>query len=137
MLIQVQDGKQNFGHVEHGEIMKLMEFFGSHSLDSKKEESNSSIPIDELFEFILNSDQTFKSHYFNIAETFNEKKSFSNEEIIEYFMPMVKQGCKEFYDKNKLTGKLGKVFNKDLREKLCNKLYDHYHNDLKKYSYFN
>lgn len=136
MLIQDLGGKPNTGHVELGNIMKLMEFFGNHSVHSQKSEDKSSISVDELFEFILNSDRTFKNYYFNIAETFQKNKSFSAEEILENFMPMVKQGCKEFYDKNNLKGNLGKIFNKDLREKICHKLYDHYHNDLKKKSYF-
>lgn len=136
MRILDQDGKLVIGHVELGNIMKLMEFFGNHSINSQKRDDNSSISVDELFEFILNDDRVFKNHYFNIAETFKKEKQFSAEKTVEYFMPMVKQGCKEFYDKNKLKGKLGKVFNKELREKLCHKLYDHYQNDLKKYSYF-
>lgn len=137
MLTLVLVGKPNIGHAELGNTMKLLEFFGNNSVHSQKSEDKSIVSTDELFEFILNSDSTFKNHYFNIAETFQKNKSFSAEEILENFMPMVKQGCREFYDKNKLTGNLGKIFNKDLREKICHKLYDHYHKDLKKKSYFN
>jgi hypothetical protein len=50
-------------------------------------------------------------------------------------MPMVERGCKEFYYKKKMSGRLGKLFPKDLREEMCEKLYDHYCQDILKDQY--
>jgi hypothetical protein len=116
--------------------MKLFEFFGSTLVKQDKEEKNNGIKLDDLLSFILEDDEIFKKHFFTISENIKKSKSMSSEGVIEYFMPMVKDGCRKFYEKNNMIGKLGKVFDKELRENLCQKLYDHYHEDIKKESYF-
>jgi hypothetical protein len=45
---------------------------------------------------------------------------------------MVEKGCKEYYAKNKMSGRLGKVFPLELREEMCERLYDHYRDDVLK-----
>jgi hypothetical protein len=48
---------------------------------------------------------------------------------------MVKQGCKEFYSDKKMLGKLGKIFPTGLREELCERLYEHFFEDIIKDRY--
>jgi hypothetical protein len=60
----------------------------------------------------------------------HEGKDFDKEALIKEFMPMVEKGCKEYYAKNKMSGRLGKVFPLELREEMCERLYDHYRDDV-------
>ena len=50
-------------------------------------------------------------------------------------MPMVNKGCKEYYHEKKLKGHLGKIFTKELRQDTCERLYDHYKEDIIKGKY--
>jgi hypothetical protein len=50
-------------------------------------------------------------------------------------MPMVNKGCLEYYEENDLKGRPETLFSKDLREELCEKLYDHFCDDIVKDKY--
>ena len=43
---------------------------------------------------------------------------------------MVEKGCKEYYMDKKMTGKLGKLFPKEVRESLCQRIHDHLYDDI-------
>jgi hypothetical protein len=43
---------------------------------------------------------------------------------------MVVKGCKEYYAHKQLKGKLGKVFSKELRKEMCERIFDHYKEDI-------
>lgn len=115
--------------------MKLLEFFGkSINTDTKslerKDEKNIS---DELFWFILDHDKIHKDYAIPLAKKIKDNhkmESLDKQSMVKEFMPMVEKGCKEFYIKRKMNGKLGKLFPKDLREELCDKLYDHFCDDI-------
>ncbi len=110
--------------------MFLTEFFGKpkqiHLKPGKTKDENQ---IDnELFWFILDNDHLHKKYFFPLSKKI--KKDHDRVEILDQMMEMVKQGCKEYYAKNKMEGKLGKVFPEKLRKDVCQKLYDHYKENL-------
>ena len=115
--------------------MKLMEFFGK-SVDVTKqqgEDKDDKEMRDELFWFILDHDLLHKDFFHPIAikiKKANSDGEIDKEEICNAFMPMVKKGCLEFYQHKKLKGKIAELFNKDLREDLCERLFDHYREDV-------
>ncbi len=120
--------------------MLLKEFFGK-SLDpiqqihGKKDDKNIN---DELFWYILDHDRLHKDHFHPIASKIKKecsKASFDKEALVMEFMPMVKKGCKEFYISKKMQGRLGKLFSEDLRKDVCERLYDHYREDILKDKY--
>jgi hypothetical protein len=120
--------------------MLLTEFFGKSidpikSLNKGRDDQNIS---DELFWFILDHDKLHKDHFHSIAphiKKHNESGKIDKEKIVAEFMPMVKKGCKEFYLSKKMQGKLGKIFSEELRKDMCERLYDHYKEDIVKEKY--
>ena len=121
-------------------IMLLNEFFGK-SIDPVKDlqkgRDDKNIG-DELFWYIIDHDKLHKDFFHPLATKIkkaNEDGNVDKEELIDAFMPMVKKGCKEFYSHKKMQGKLGKVFSEDLRIDMCEKLYDHYKEDIIKDKY--
>jgi hypothetical protein len=116
-----------------GVNMLLNEFFSKPiDIKSPKEGKDTSKIDNELFWYILDHDKLHKDYFFPIAKKLKSLKECGDEMIYEMFMPMVKKGCKEYYVKNKMEGKLGKIFPAKMREELCKKLYDHYKEDVKK-----
>jgi hypothetical protein len=63
------------------------------------------------------------------------ENTIDNNEIVNEFMPMVNKGCMEYYKKKKMEGRPEKLFDKEMREELCQRLYDHYYEDVIKGSY--
>lgn len=116
--------------------MKLTEFF-SKPVDSHKtgKDLNTDKLGDELFWYIIDHDKLHKEYFFPIADKLKKLKECGPEMILEMFIPMVNKGCKEYYSHNKMQGKLGKVFPKDLREEMCNRLYNYYLEDIQKDKY--
>lgn len=112
--------------------MLLNEFFGksiklkqgASSQDDKSEMNN------DLFWFIIDHDKLHKDYFMPLAKKIKESNNEDKERLTSAFMPMVEKACKEYYQKKKMTGKLGKVFPKELREEMCERLYDHYSNDV-------
>lgn len=120
--------------------MLLKEFFGK-SIDPIKQlkgDNDDKNISDELFWFILDHDRLHKDFFHPIAVKIRkecEKPEFDKEGLVMEFMPMVKKGCKEFYLEKKMEGKLGKLFSEELRKDICERLYDHYREDILKDKY--
>jgi hypothetical protein len=118
--------------------MLLKEFFSKpieiDQNQKKKDQPNAKLD-DELFWYIIDHDKLHKDYFFPIAKKLKTLKECGPEMVLELFMPMVVKGCKEFYADKKMTGKLGKVFSKELREEICKRLYDHYNDDVNKSKY--
>ena len=117
--------------------MLLNEFFGK-AIDAGKKTSSASTENDEklnneLFWFILDHDKLHKDYFMPLAKKIkhqHKNEDFEKEALVQEFMPMVEKGCKEYYAKNKMSGRLGKLFPKELREEMCERLYDHYCDDI-------
>ena len=118
--------------------MLLNEFFGRNPGIENKEKSKSDNTKefdDDLFYYILDNDKLHKDYFFEIAKKLKKLNECSEGMIYEMFMPMVVKGCKEYYHHKKMEGRMATKFPKEMREGLCKKLYDHYHNDVKKEIY--
>jgi hypothetical protein len=115
--------------------MILTEFFGRsanlHKDSSTNQDDNKT--KDELYQYILNHDRLYKDYFYPLAKKL--KGSHSPSATAQAFMPMVEKGCKEFYHHQKMEGRLGKIFPKEMREELCQQLYDHYTEGVKKNHY--
>lgn len=113
--------------------MKLFEFF-SKNLDIKSSEKEKSRDFDkdELFFYILDNDDLHKKYFFRNAKKLKKVDGCSREMMLECWMPMIKEGCEKYYEKKKLFGSFEKLFDKDLRENLCERLHEHYFEDIQK-----
>ena len=120
--------------------MVLNEFFGK-PMDPVKDilKSRDDRQInDDLFWYIVDHDKLHKDFFHPLAKKIkkaNKDNHVDKEEIIDAFMPMVNKGCKEYYHSKKMKGKLGKIFSEDLRQSTCERLYDHYKEDIIKGKY--
>lgn len=117
--------------------MILKEFFGK-SIDPQKSIKNKDISDtigDDLFWYILDHDKLHKDYFFPIAKKVKKLKECGPEMVLELYMPMVVKGCKEYYHAKKMEGRMSKCFPKELRETLCQRLHDHYHQDILKGKY--
>jgi hypothetical protein len=121
-----------------GTIMLLNEFFGKNidpvkNLQKGRDDNN---PGDELFWYIIDHDKLHKDYFFPIAANIAKHKGdYDRSDMVKKFMPMVVKGCKEFYSKKKMKGVLGKLFSKELRQDMCERLLDHYREDIIKGKY--
>ena len=112
-----------------------MEFFGKPvdiEKEMSKERGDNGIGND-LFWFIIDHDKVHKDHFHDIAKKIHRQhksKSVNKEEIVKDFLPMVKKGCMEFYTHHKLPGRPGNHFDKELIKDLCERLFDHYKDDI-------
>lgn len=117
--------------------MLLNEFFG-RSLNLKNTDKKSDESLrEEVFQYVLEHDRLHKDYFFPVARKirYAHAKGNNGSNYMAEFMPMVKKGCLEFYHKNKMTGKPDKVFPRELQEELCEKLYNHYYEDIIKGQY--
>ena len=115
--------------------MLLNEFFGRTSnihQDPTEDQEETKIK-DELYWYILDHDRLHKDYFHPIAGKL--KRSHDRAAMIQAFMPMVEKGCKEFYHHHEMEGRLGKLFPKKMREELCQQLYDHHVEGIKKNHY--
>lgn len=114
-------------------MMLLNEFFGKSIKpikDKNKGEDNGNIS-DDLFWYIVDHDKIHKDYFFPIAKKIkNKAENTDKEQVVSELMPMVVKGCKEYYAHKKLTGKLGKTFSKELRKEMCERIFDHYKEDI-------
>jgi hypothetical protein len=117
--------------------MLLQEFFGK-PLKLSKEQDKSSSAADDVFWFILDHDKLHKDYFFPIAKKMQiegRKKESSKKQCIEDLKSMVNHGCMEFYHTKKLKGKPKNLFPKELRDDLCERLFNHYSEGIKKGEY--
>lgn len=113
--------------------MLLNEFFGSAIKAGNKLDDKDKDQTEDLFWYILDHDRLHKDYFMPLARKIKEqesKKRLNKEQCVNEFMPMVNKGCLEYYHKNNLKGKLGKLFPKELRKGLCEKLFDHYYEGI-------
>ena len=113
--------------------MKLLEFFNK-PLDVNKDDKSKAPNLDnlddELFWFIIDHDKLHKDYFFPIAKKLKGLTECGSEMVLELYMPMVKKGCKEYYQKENMQGKLGKIFPAKFREAMCQRIHDHYYDDV-------
>ena len=125
--------------------MKLYEFFGNINRDqdpdgekshqNKEQEQELS---DQIFWYILDHDDLHKKHFLPLAKDIKgQHKEGASDEGHDWklWMPMVKEGCVEFYKDHDVPGDPQEVFNKDLRVDVCKRLADHHHKDIIKGEY--
>ena len=120
--------------------MLLNEFFGKAINPTKElEKDRDSKEIgDDLFWYIVDHDRLHKDYFHPIAKKMmhaHKKNKLSKDEMEEEFMPMVKKGCMEYYHHKKMDGKPEKIFNKELCKDMCEKLFNHYKEDVVKGHY--
>jgi hypothetical protein len=113
--------------------MLLNEFFGKSIKpikDKNKGQDNGNLS-DDLFWYIVDHDKIHKDYFFPIAKKIkNKKEDLDKEQVVSELMPMVVKGCKEYYAHKKLKGRLGQVFSKELRKEMCERIFDHYKEDV-------
>ena len=115
--------------------MLLKEFFGKAkdiAKDMRKERNDSGIEND-LFWYIIDHDRLHKDFFHPLAAKIHrshKKGSLDKEDMIKEFMPMVKKGCMEFFEQNKMPGRFEDHFNKELIKDMCERLFDHYREDI-------
>lgn len=120
--------------------MLLNEFFGK-AIDVTKEMSKNNDDKemhDDLFWYILDHDKLHKDYFMHIAKKMKQqsmKEELDKAQCIKEFLPMVKKGCMEYYQHKKMKGYPEKIFPKELQKELCEKLFDHYREDIVKDKY--
>lgn len=120
--------------------MKLMEFFGK-PIDVHKELSKNRDDQkigDELFWYIVDHSKLHKDHFHPIAVKIykaHKADKLNKDEMVKEFASMVNKGCMEFYHHKKLKERPAKIFTKEIREDLCERLFDHYREDIIKGKY--
>lgn len=115
--------------------MLLNEFFGKGvdvNKDLRKHRDDDNMN-NELFWFIIDHDRLQKDYFFPIAKkiykAYNAKK-LDKAQAIKDFYPMVKKGCQEFYQYKKMPGHFEDTFDKKLMKEMCERLFDHYREDI-------
>lgn len=118
--------------------MLLNEFFGKNIdpiKDAQRGRDDKNLG-DELFWYIIDHDKLHKDYFFPIAAKISKLKGkVDREATVKEFLPMVLKGCKEFYEHKKMKGHLGRAFSKELRKDMCERLLDHYKEDIVKGKY--
>ena len=113
--------------------MKLLEFFSRNlDLNHSKNKKDSNINSDEFFFFMIDEDDLHKNYVIPNGRKLKRLNECGNSMVLECWMPMVKEGCRKYFDQKKMSGNLGKIFDQDLREEMCHRLHDHYFEDFKK-----
>jgi hypothetical protein len=120
--------------------MLLKEFFGKtvDPIKNLHKGRDDQTVGDELFWFIVDHDKLHKDYFHPLAKKIkiaNKDGNIDKEEMCDAFMPMVLKGCKEYYEQEKMQGRLGKMFSKELRKDMCERLFDHYREDIIKDKY--
>jgi hypothetical protein len=118
--------------------MKLYEFFGNYNFNTNKTTSEDKKIQDEsvaeqVFEYIINNDVLQKTEFFPIAERIFKEATKKQDHKI--WLPMVNKGCMEYYRRTEMKGNPTKIFTDELRERLCNRMSEHYQADILKGTY--
>jgi len=115
--------------------MLLKEFFGKAkdiNKEMRKERDDQGIGND-LFWFIIDHDRLHKDYFHPVAKKVHHSHKsgkLGKEDMVKEFMPMVKKGSMEFYEKNKLPGRYEDHFSKEFMKDMCERVYDHYREDI-------
>jgi hypothetical protein len=121
--------------------MLLNEFFGkavnpTKELEKDHKEKNIG---DDLFWYIVDHDRLHTDYLLPLAkkmkQAHDKHDTLDKESTVREFMPMVKKGCQEYYHHAKLKGHPEKIFTKDLQKDMCEKLFDHFREDVIKDKY--
>jgi hypothetical protein len=127
--------------------MKLFEFFSVPSVDDHESEKYKKTGdgqhrqqlSNDLYWYILDHDQLHKKHVIPIAhkldQEYKKTKKIDKSKNLECWMPMVREACLEFHEKNKIPGDPKKIFDEEMCEHLCKRLADRYIEDIKKGEY--
>ena len=125
--------------------MKLFEFFGTQNRDfqrphpddkEKKDRQDEEQNLtNEVFFHIIDNDKLHKKHFFKVASHVRENHGKADGHDPKFWMDMVKDGCVDFFHHHKMKGDIKEVFNKEVRLELCQRLADHYHEDIAKDEY--
>lgn len=121
--------------------MLLNEFFGKAikaGLKGDKKYDGKDKNNDELFWYIIDHDKLHKDMFLPLAQKIKKQHAKGNvdkEKTVLEYLPMVNKGCSEYYKHKKMTGKIHKLFPEALRKELCEKLFDHYNDDIIKDHY--
>lgn len=114
--------------------MLLQEFFGRPlDLKPKSEEKDKSSQNDEMFWYFLDHDRLHKDYAIPLCQRIKKahgKGNVDTKALVDSFMSMVEKGCMEYYHHKKLTGKPEKLFSTEMKEEMCQRLYDHYCEDI-------
>ena len=115
--------------------MMLKEFFGKAiNIDKHKTKTNQNQGLgNDLFWFIIDHNKLHKDYFHPIAKKIyqaNKSNNVDKEVLVKEFMPMVRKGCQEFYNYNKMPGRFETNFSQQMLDELCEKLYDHYKDDI-------
>jgi hypothetical protein len=119
--------------------MLLNEFFGSQDFKSKSKSSDEELKVknsalcDNVLEYIINNDNLHKTMFFPIAEKLI--KEATKEHKSEIWMPLANKGCMGFYKMSEMKDNPNRVFPEEFRKELCDKLAEHYQNDILKGMY--
>jgi hypothetical protein len=120
--------------------MLLNEFFGK-PIDIQKEmakTSNDQEMHDDLYWYIVDHDKLHKDYVIPLAKKIykdHKNNNLDKEKYVMEFMPLVNKGCMEYYHHKKMKGHLGKTFTEELRKELCEKLFNHFREDIVKDKY--
>ena len=125
--------------------MKLYEFFGNikHDQDpnsdpdtlGKEEEAELA---EQVFWFILDDDELHKKYFLPVAKEIRIKHKAdpkTSENDWKLWIPMVNEGCKDYYENHDVEGHPADVFNKEFRRDLCKRIADQCHKDILKGEY--
>jgi len=119
--------------------MLLNEFFGpAIKAGRKQEDQETDNHTDDVFWYIVDHDRLHKDYFHPLAQKIKRDHAqgrLNKEECVAKFMPMVEKGCMEFYHKHKMNGRPGKMFPREMREDLCERLYDHFSEGIIKGEY--
>lgn len=128
--------------------MKLYEFFGHLNLglnkDTDKDPSKHNVEKEhelatDVFYHILDNDLLHKKYFMPTAKKIKLAKDDNDPETDSHnwklWLPMVDAGCVDYYKSHKLDDHPNKIFTKNFRKELCQKLVDHYYEDIIKGEY--
>ena len=126
--------REFFGNFHHD--------FGDHSKNNRDIFSKKSELTDEqfndFFNFIIDHDDLHMGHVLPLAKQISvlqKKKKFDHGKFIKKWLPLVNKACFEYYKDRKLEGDPKDIFTKKVRQDMCRKLADHFHNDIEQGEY--
>ncbi len=114
--------------------MYLREFFGKELTVDTDIEGEDEELIGAVYTYIINHDRLYKDYVVPLQPAFAASMrngELPTDNLKQGLLKLVNMGCKEFYQEEKLTGKLQKLFPKGLRMKVVELLVEHYIDEFK------